>query len=217
MKTFSAWAPTLLIISMTGCSADRDAQSVAGHLLDYTAQYKANVDAKIAAEKQFYTTQSETLSRSIMGYADLGQLSSTPQSDSTASPVRDIQKSLLYGTVRVRAEREAREVADSIVSSNSPPVMTQILNYVSNGVAQEQATYNAMAQRSLSLDESFRASLEKIDVQEQLLDAARTELQSLYRTPSNSARLQEILVFAQSVGQQVRSSSPSTSAPKSLP
>ena len=202
----SYWS-VISILLLAGC-ADPQARKLAVHVDQDIVTYESAVDAKVNAENKFYQDQLTTIRQALGGNSaiTIGNTNAAATNLSVMDPER-IKRTLPYGRITTRALRDGRIEAEKLISSDKAPlVMTDIMEYVTTGVNEEQTDFLDLLQRQRQLASSFKSSLAAIDQQKQKMAAVRKSLATLAAVPSASAQLQVLFAFGQGVRSQLTNS-----------
>ena len=122
---------------------------------------------------------------------------------SVISDPNRIHQTLPYGRIATHAQRDARIAAEQITTSQSPMVMATIMEYLDNGLNQEQGDYLDYIQRQRQLQNGFNGTLAGIAEQKQKLADVRKGLASLAATPDDITQLKMLYAFGVGVRNQL--------------
>lgn len=191
-----------------GCAANRDAQHLAALVSGDVTAYEKKVDEKVAAEKEFYDYQLETLRKITGGYAKLEKKEDKPQKNEKPGEEQGKEPrdswSLLYGNIRGSMERDARLLAGKIVTSEKPDFMSILIEFISSGVKEEQAMYQQTKEKQYMLTQDLLKNLEKFDAQKDRIKSVRKELTVLATDTGFFDQIKEYAEFGKKVQEQMK-------------
>lgn len=192
-----------------GCAvANRDAQHLASLVSGDVTAYEKQVDEKVAAEKEFYDYQLETLRKITGGYAKLEKKEDKPQKNETPGEeqVKETSDSwsLLYGNIRGSMERDARLLAGKIITSENPDFMSILIEFISSGVKEEQVMYQQTQEKQYMLTQDLLKNLEKFDTQKDRIKSVRKELTALATDTGFFDQIKEYAEFGKKVQEQIK-------------
>ena len=175
----------LLVAFASGC-ASQNARIVALETLKATSQYEKELDRKIAAEKEFYRTQAETLNSLLAGAPLKVEPGEKISNDS-------VKKTWLYGYIATSTQYEARRTAGDFLSRNSSEKLIAVtMDFVERGVQETHAAIAEVRAKQKDLALRVAANLAPIEKQKQRLKVLRKGLTSLAADPSDTSKLKHL-------------------------
>jgi hypothetical protein len=171
-------------IILAGCG-DTAAQKLAADTAAITAGYEKQVKDKVNAENAFYATQRQNLIESLAGYR--------PSYNGTLPATPDVKESIYYLSIKTNAQRDALIAADNIATGKSEKILTPTIEYVDNGVTEEQQLYASLSTREGELNTQLTQGIKPLDEQTNRLATVRSQLVSLSQPLSEWDQLQQAI------------------------
>lgn len=202
------------LAALAGCAGE-NAQLVALKTLQTTVRYEQKIDAKIAAEKEFYRDQMANLRTSLAGepvdkvclpdddeVEDAAAKDGKLSDDCFGNP--DFKKSWLYGRILTDAQRDARRTAGTLMSADDGAVMEIIQDFAARGIAVNHEALAEVERQQQVLAQEVAQSLKPLEKQKKRLKTLRQGLTTLTSEPDAGIDLTRIQNFAEIIAAELQ-------------
>lgn len=178
--------PFFLLVLVVGCATDFKARKTAAVTLQMLAENQAQLDLKMAAEKQFYSSQ-------------LAQMQQALGPGSNLNSTGDLTRTWIYGYVATHTLKDAQSAAGEIIAQPESLSLAIITDYLGKGIDDEIAAIVALKQKQDSLQAALQTNLKSLQISQDRMDQIRSCLGKLKEKPS----LQDDFTTAQAYGQAI--------------
>ncbi len=193
-------APFLVLImialGLNACAADKDSRLLATQLRKMTAEYAADLTAKIEAERKFYLDSTKNLENTLNVV------------DPTAKEKPDVRQTLAYGRIITGTNSTALALTGELVDGTAPAsTRPKLIAFIQTGIVSEDQTFqNARVEQSHSA-QAMLTDFNALEQYQAKLTELTKQLAELEKPAPPGASFSQVEVLGQAVIDQLKGQS----------